>query len=255
MWIDKAEVRCRFNRCVESYEENAFAQKTIVAKLINLLKNYCPDISGKVLEVGCGTGLLTAQLQKEFPACELFVNDLVEAMCSKTAHRCQLTPEHCIVGDIEQTDFNDRFQLIVSASTFQWLTRLSETFVRLSRCSCQEGFLVFNTFSEDNYKELKELTGIGLNYYSMSDMRCLLSDRWEILHTEEGVCRLEFETPIEVLRHIKKTGVNGIQLQNTWTPGKLERFSQAYAERFRSGGLYPLTYHPRYFVCRKRKNR
>ncbi|MDE7375113.1 MAG: malonyl-[acyl-carrier protein] O-methyltransferase BioC, partial [Odoribacter sp.] len=63
---------------------------------------------------------------------------------------------------------------------------------------------------------------------------------------------LEFEHPLDVLRHVKNTGVNAMNLRESWTPGRLEKFVREYKERFQTGGRCPLTYHPQYFVCRKR---
>lgn len=252
MLIDKTEVEYRFKKSVESYDENAHAQKMIIQRLMVLLNAYSPLACGQILEAGCGTGLLTRQLKEKYTGCELFVNDLVDAMCSKTAGRCHLSPKHCIVGDIEQVAIEGRFELIVSASTFQWLVHPAQTFTRLADHLYQGGQLVFSTFGKDNCKELRILTGNGLVYYSIEEMKDLLSPCFEVIHAEENHYVLEFDNPLEVLRHIKKTGVNAVNVQQNWTRGKLEDFVYEYAKRFQVKGHYPLTYHPQYFICKKK---
>lgn len=250
--IDKAEVEYRFKKSIESYDENAHAQKAIVQRLMTLLDAYCPLKSGRILEVGCGTGLLTARLKDKYKDCDLFINDLVEDMCSKAASRCQLSLRDCFVGDMEQVNFEGNYDLIVSASTFQWLEHPAETFTRLAGYLCKGGQMVFSTFGEDNYKELKMITGHGLVYHSLIGTIELLSDCFEIVHTEENHYVMEFDDPVKVLKHVKNTGVNAINRQQSWTRGKLARFAREYTERFRVKGHYPLTYHPRYFICRKK---
>lgn len=250
--IDKAEIRHRFRKSVESYDDYAYAQKAIVSRLMLLLDAYVPVASDSILEVGCGTGLLTERLTEKYGKDKLFVNDLVDAMCAKTAARCQLSPKHCIVGDIEQMEVEGCFDLIVSASTFQWLACPAETFARLSDSLCPGGIMVFSTFGKENCKELRAVTGSGLTYYSLAEMTELLSPCLEVVHTEEDYCVLEFEHPLDVLKHVKNTGVNAMNLRKTWTPGRLEKFVHEYRERFQAGGRCPLTYHPQYFVCRKR---
>lgn len=237
---------------MESYDENAHAQKMVIRHLMELLKAYSPLVYDPILEVGCGTGLLTKQLKEKYTGCELWVNDLVDAMCSKTADRCQLSPKYCVVGDIEQVTFERRFELIVSASTFQWLVHPAQTFARLAGYLYQGGQLVFSTFGKNNYKELKILTGNGLVYHSIEEMKDLLSPCFEIIHAEENHCVLEFDNPLEVLKHVKKTGVNAVNIQQNWTRGKLESFVYEYAKRFQVEGHCPLTYHPQYFICKKK---
>lgn len=83
--VDKAEVKCRFRRSVESYEDNAYVQKAIVNRLYELLQDHLSYTPRKVLEIGCGTGLLTRKLLTALSSGQLFINDLVEEMCSKTA--------------------------------------------------------------------------------------------------------------------------------------------------------------------------
>lgn len=252
MNVDKAAIECRFKRSMESYDENAHVQKMVVRKLAALLTDYCPRIDGDILEVGCGTGLLTALLQQTYGIDRLFVNDLVEEMCRKTAGRCQLSSRHCIVGDIEQIELQGEFELIVSASTFQWFARPAETFRRFCSYLKQGGWLVFSTFGPDNFRELKSVTGSGLEYCRMEEMAGLLSSCFEVLHTEEEHHVLDFNTPLEVLHHVKKTGVNAATLPISWTRGRLEKFSLEYFQHFASEGRYFLTYHPQYFICRKR---
>ncbi len=252
MIVDKSEIACRFKRSVESYEENAHAQKAIVSRLMTLLKTYCPATSGRILEIGCGTGLLTAQICQQFNNNELYVNDLVDAMCSKTANRCQLPKQRCLSGDIEQLPLEGNFSLMVSASTFQWLSDPLHTFFRLNRHLQEKGWLLFSTFGTDNYKELRTLTGNGLSYRSLPEMKALLSEVFDVVHSEEGYQVLYFDDPLQVLRHIKKTGVNAVPSQQNWTRGMIDDFVQKYAADFEVDGQIPLTYHPQYFVCRKR---
>ena len=251
MLIDKAKIERRFKRSVESYDENAYAQKIIIQRLISLINAYCPSSIDKILEIGCGTGLLTEQLQKSFKTRVLFINDLVDVMCSKTASRCNLPIERCIVGDIEQLELGDTFDLIASASTFQWLSNPQETFARLSTNLSDGGWMIFSTFGEDNFKELRSITGNGLVYHSVEKTINQLSSYFKVLHAEENHHVLEFSTPLDVLKHVKSTGVNGNSSPESWTRGKLNEFTEKYSEYMLTNRRFPLTYQSQCFVCQK----
>lgn len=42
--MDKTEIKCRFRRSVESYEENATVQKLIAERLFQLLEKYSEEV-------------------------------------------------------------------------------------------------------------------------------------------------------------------------------------------------------------------
>ncbi len=251
MSLKKTEIECRFRRSVESYEENAHIQKKIVKHLVELLEHYCPLEINRILEIGCGTGLLSEQLKARWSSSELWLNDLVDAMCIKAASRCGITAQYCLPGDIEKLQLVEIFSLVASTSTFQWIEHPLETFGYLSEHISSGGWLIFSSFGKDNCRELKAITGNGLTYHSLSEMEEILSRYFEVLHTEEEIYTLDFNHPLDILQHIKKTGVNAMSSHKTWTRGRLNAFTREYAIRFLKDGRYPLTYHPQYFICRK----
>ena len=99
--------------------------------------------------------------------------------------------------------------------------------------------------------ELREITGIGLEYYSLEDLQNLVGSFFDILACEEEQLTLHFEDPLALLNHLRETGVNAL---NTvpWTRSQLNRFQQEYSGRFSRDGQVVLTYHPIYCIARKR---
>lgn len=63
-------------------------------------------------------------------------------------------------------------------------------------------------------QEIHTLTGHGLEYFSLEELKALLSSRFEILYAEEEIVSLPFGTPLEVLQHLRQTGVTGTERES-----------------------------------------
>ena len=247
MEINKEEVEQRFRRSRVSYNDNARVQKMVVDRMVPMILSSVERVPEKILEIGCGTGLLTSQLQRTFPSDGLYLNDLVEELCYHAATVNHVPLKHCFPGFLPLS-----FDLIASASTFQWFTTPEETFKKLSKRLEQRGVLVFSTFGKFNLREIRLTTGGGLDYRNKEELEKMLKPYFEIELIEEEFHMLEFDTPLAVLQHLKKTGVNVSGDSTIWTKGRVDAFIKDYNARFAIDGKVALTYHPLYFVCRRK---
>ena len=252
MEINKEEVEQRFRRSRVSYNDNARVQKMVVDRMVPMILSSVERVPEKILEIGCGTGLLTSQLQRTFPSDGLYLNDLVEELCYHAATVNHVPLKHCFPGDVEKLFLPLSFDLIASASTFQWFTTPEETFKKLSKRLEQRGVLVFSTFGKFNLREIRLTTGGGLDYRNKEELEKMLKPYFEIELIEEEFHMLEFDTPLAVLQHLKKTGVNVSGDPTIWTKGRVDAFIKDYNARFAIDGKVTLTYHPLYFVCRRK---
>ena len=252
MEINKEEVKNRFGRSADSYNEHAKVQKMVVEQLHRMILesiDYAPE---KILEVGCGTGLLTMELKHLFPTSDLYINDLSHALCQRAALHSDVATERVLSGDIEEIDLPGVFDAIFSASTFQWLAEPQNTFARLSRHLRQKGLMIFSTYGKYNLREIRMTTGGGLDYRSQDEIMELLEPYFRVEQIREEFRLLEFADPIAILQHLKKTGVNLSCNPVVWTKGTVEAFTQEYNRRFAMDGKVTLTYHPLYLICRKK---
>jgi malonyl-CoA O-methyltransferase len=97
-------------------------------------------------------------------------------------------------------------------------------------------------------EEVSSITGVSLNYLKIDVLEEILARRFRVLYRREKKTTLEFGSAREVLRHLRKTGANGLR-PGAWPPRRLRKFEEDYArEHSRSGGV-PLTYHPITFVA------
>ncbi len=240
----------RFSKAAGSYEKEATVQRQIAATMTGLLQINLP-VSGirRILEIGCGTGIFSRMLYQAFSPSHMFLNDLCPEMENNLKDlldiRMQFQP-----GDAEKYFFRDTYDLIASCSALQWFKDPKAFFTKSHSLLAKDGVFAFSTFGRENLKEIKTLTGQGLSYFSMQEITGILSEKYEIIHASEEYLTKTFQTPMEVLYHLKRTGVTGIR-QQQWTRERLQHFCGEYKRLFDNNGSLPLTYHPIYIIAKR----
>ena len=145
------------------------------------------------------------------------------------------------------------FSLSIVPSSFSEKLLLPRFFHKLASLLSPEGVLLFNTFTPENLREVRMLTGEGLTYPETGCIREWLSADFRILQEEEQPIVLTFRHPLDVLRHLRYTGVTA-NAAHVWTRGRQLRFCQEYPARCPAAhGGVTLTYCPLYIVAVKKE--
>ena len=251
--IDKKLVRERFLKALPQYDACAAVQHVMADRLLcHLAEHFDPaDRLDHVLEIGCGTGILSQMLCDRFKVGTLWANDIVpesEApLREKFASTAINTTVEFLPDDIERTELPERLDLVISGATLQWISDLGRLFKRLASRMNPGGIVAFSTFSIGNLDEIKQLTGRSLPYPADEDYSDLLPKGWQILSAHKEESTLFFHSPVEVLRHLKNTGVSGLK-RTQWSKKTLDDFADRYRQLFESAEGFPLTYRPLYLV-------
>lgn len=245
-----------FRRSIDSYDSGAKVQKVVGESLVAKIAGYDDICYEKVLEVGCCTGSMTETLCRTRSVGELWVNDLVPECCRQAAERVKgVTGKICpLAGDIETVPLPADLDLIISSSTFQWLKDLPNTFQRFSVSLRECGYLAFTMFGPGTMNQVRELTGVGLDYISENRLTQMLQKNFQVIEVESSRFTLLFKTPKEVLYHIQNTGVGGAG-NYRWTPGKFRSFDQEYRQKFGTGEGVPVDYVSICVIARKIEER
>lgn len=253
--IDKSLVKKQFNSGLKSYTREAGIQKQMAKKLIKKLCLLNKQPLSRIFEVGSGTGFLTQNIIEELEFEHLIVNDI--ATTSKQKIR-ELESSYGInipflEGDAEEIVIPHQLDAVISGSTIQWFKDIAGFINKVYHGLNPDGILAFSTFGCHNFEEIKSITGIGLDYLNMSDLYHILSGKFNILFSEEWVEKKIFDSPIDVLRHMKMTGVNGIS-KKPFGKKQLNNFTQSYKALY-SDYLQrvTLTYNPIIIIVQKKQ--
>jgi malonyl-ACP O-methyltransferase BioC len=252
---DKQRIKLRFEQAAATYEQQATVQSRVAVRLLALLEETIAGFDPvDVLEIGCCTGLLTEKTLTRFPGIDHFtLCDLVASFEERVCRRIGIHAEKItfLAGDIETLPLPDRYDLIISSSTLHWVHDLATLCGKLHQHLYPEGVFAFSLYGDENLREIREITGMGLAYRTLAQLRAVVGERFHILAAEETRETLWYPTPVAVLQHLRATGVNSIG-QRAWTRRQISDFAGRYQERFAGERGVRLTYHPLHIVARPR---
>jgi len=146
----KQQVSAAFSAATRSYEAAARAQARSADFLAQLVLGLPRPTAPKVLEFGCGTGLLTRRLYPRLGG-DWLVTDLSPAML-ETAESTLPGPCYQVL-DAEDPHVNQRFDLIVSNLAAQWFADLPAAAAKLAGLLRPGGHLVFSTLAEQSFAQ------------------------------------------------------------------------------------------------------
>lgn len=249
--MDKAHIARSFARAIKTYDGSAVVQRRVVREMVRLMRENGFPEAAAIYEVGAGTGLLTSAILAEFHPVRIVANDL----CREAGEPLGAlsTRVEFIHGDAETLPVPAGCTAIVSCSAVQWFSDLGGCFRNFAAGLPAGGCFAFSTFGPDNLREIREITGVGLGYPSIPEHIALLEHAgFAIVRAVESTETVVLKSVGELFRHIRDTGVGGVEREHAGMAQAI-RFRREYASRFSVTGGVALTYHPLYFIARKRE--
>lgn len=249
--LDSQLIKMRFEQAQDSYHKQACVQKQIATSLLAQLQEYATHFN-TILEVGCGTGFLTKLIEQKLSYTNLILNDLYISKYLDTNYNLFLQ------GDISTLKLPTELDLIISSSTVQWLNNPAQFFKSCAQSLNTQGILCFSSFLPDNFCELKQILKATPNYQSIEQLQALLAPLFKDISFNTQTITLSFKNPLEILRHIKATGVNAIYTQSL-TKTQLLQFCKSIEQATKAHNgqeqalEYNLSYKIVYIIAKKAK--
>ncbi|RDI42426.1 methyltransferase domain-containing protein [Aquicella lusitana] len=208
MMDKKAHLKKLFNKASHSYDEQCQPQQYIGSKLLRLLMLSSPS-SQRIMDLGCGTGLVTAELARTFTYQDFHAIDISNESLCLAAKRL-----HCLGIKTYEADF-DRlsaygtpFDIIFSNMALHWSTCFISTLSRLSTLLSPHGTLAFSIPLPGTFHELQNAYS-RYYFFDQTFIATLLTHcGYDVLIQERETMIYKFSDTVSALRSIKQTGAS-----------------------------------------------
>ncbi len=214
LMIDQAIIAKSFDKAAATYEAGADIQRqaaTLLASRLSAIVDQIP--AGPALELGCGTGLFTAEILKYCADRDLTISDISPRMLRECRERIK-HPVRLAVIDGDRTDRLEaaRFALIASAFSAQWFTDIRTAFDGIANALAPGGYFLFSFPTAASFPEWKticERTGIpftGNNLPTAASIHnyCLKRGLSSNLHATQ--IRLHYPTALDFFKTLRRVG-------------------------------------------------
>ncbi len=220
-----------FYKYYNEYENYSLAQKQVAKNLLDYMgkSNIFDTKIDSIFEIGCGTGIFTREYRKYFLHSDLILNDLFDVR----EFIKDIDYNIFIQENIEELDIPES-DLVVSSSVFQWIKDIDSLIRNIAEHTDN---LCFSSYIFGNLVEIKNHFGVSLDYLNIEEFEEILKKYFSSVKSYSETIKLNFGSPMLLLKHLKYTGVTGFQKTSI---SKIKTFKDN-----------TLTYEVAYFICKK----
>lgn len=165
--------RMAFNKLASTYEmEEALQEpRKCYAPVMKIIKERA-DKELKLLDVGCGTGVMLKLICKEYPkAKEILGIDLSPAMVKKANSNLKGYTAHVIKGKIETVGLHEEFyNIVLCMHSFHHYPYPLKSLKRLWRTLCRNGILIIADNHYEGWGRIKRNLDLWIHDYPDGDM-------------------------------------------------------------------------------------
>ncbi|SFM90931.1 malonyl-ACP O-methyltransferase BioC [Marinobacter pelagius] len=233
----KSDIAREFGKASGTYDQASRLQRLMGEAMLARLaqKNVAPRT---ILDLGCGTGWFTRELQTRFPEAHIVGVDLSPGMIEKAKSS---SPESIqwLTADAESLPFSsDTFDLIFSNLMIQWCQHPQTVLAQCRRLLRSEGRLAISTLLDGTLWELKQAWSVAdpgqphVNRFEQPEIwRDITGDVLTGSDLVTETIRLSYDSPMALNRELKLLGAGFKgegRRKSVTAPGRFKLMSRAY---------------------------
>jgi malonyl-CoA O-methyltransferase len=245
--VHNSHIKTCFDRAAKSYDLYNQTQVSVGCDLISAIIQRQNSFKS-VLDLGCGSGLITQKLAYQISCAEFLALDISHELISLAQDRLKDSNVSFLHSDYDVYDIqHETFDLIFSNMALQWSSNLSILLLRLSKALSRTGILAFSIPLAGTFCELN--SHARNPYVTHEDLLLKFKDlelNCQLSFTKQYVN--EYDSPLAALRAIKATGANYLYAKNAKTLRSARHLRDIYVGNH---DFPTLTYHIGYYFLQK----
>lgn len=264
-------VAARFSAAAPTYHPLASIQRVTAEKLMNLLASATepPPLRApeRILEIGCGTGVLTAILADTFSSALIDAVDVSSAMAAKArGYLVRNKMINWIIADAVRLPEDRKYPLIISNCALHWIAPIETIILKLGDMLAPKGRLAFAVMLDGT---LGELNACRQKIAPLKPPRVTMPERDEIKKALTGAglairriktetIRQEYPSAEKMLKQLHDQGLTGGNIPQRHlllNRSEISRLIADYAENYKSANGVYASYRVFYGVAAKEKHK
>lgn len=226
----------RFESAAKTYNQYAFIQKLSAEYILNYQLSHVPMA---ILDIGCGTGLLTSRLASKYPRAHFDAIDASQRMI-KQVSTLGLKNVTSIHADYSQYELKKRYDLIASNAALHWMN-IPDALSKIKQELSERGVVVCTIFGSNTSIELSTLIPMIKKGVMLPARQFMTNDQinqcgqkkftyWSV---ETSTTTIPFDSVYMLFKTQKKTGVNAsLAMSGLWTPRQLKQLEQLFMAHY-----------------------
>lgn len=253
-------VAARFSAAAGTYTGHACVQRQVAERLVNMIDS--PVNAGKILEIGCGSGLLTEHIAGLYPDSDILALDISPEMIQHASSALKAGNVSFVCSDIMAFSGVAGFDAVFSATSLHWIRPISTAMAKIAELMRPGGNLICSVMLDGTLGELRaarEFAAPGktpaYRLPSKTETRnAVLSAGLRIIREKVDVIKAEYKNASLFLRAIHEQGLTGGYPSVGEKPlnrGELNRLMEFYDSTYQNGNGVYASYHAYHLTAEK----
>lgn len=257
-----SKIAASFEKAAENYHQKADIQRRAASSMMDSFRPWKQALPpGPVLEVGCGTGILSELLIKEIPWKEIIISDVSPKMveiCRSNLEKAGLLSDKISFKVLDANDFEvvpDTYAMVVSNFAAHWFKDTSISLERLGDCIVYGGLLLSSfpgNKSFANWRETALELGLPFTANPLPDSEeVVVKVSMSKVQVDffEGFMEQEFDSSLDFFRHLKEIGSSVSKTGHSLSPKQFRLLTNYWDNK--AGGKKSIKWHIVYVAAKK----